>query len=54
LIGDATLACVGNRFDVEWVGDANLRGKEQSVGIYRVVTSGEPASVELAEGRLKA
>jgi adenylate cyclase len=51
LIGDATLAYVGDRFEVEWVGEANLKGKEQTVGIYRVVTASETGAAILAEGR---
>jgi adenylate cyclase len=51
LIGDATLAYVGDRFEVEWVGEANLKGKEQTVGIYRVVTASETGAAIPAEGR---
>lgn len=49
LIGDATLACLGDAFEVEWVGDVGLKGKEQTVGIYRVVTSKDTAVTAFAE-----
>lgn len=49
LIGDATLACLGDAFEVEWVGDVGLKGKEHTVGIYRVITSREAKVAAFAE-----
>ena len=36
-IGETTLRHLGDRFETERVGDVRLKGKEQPVGIYRVV-----------------
>lgn len=37
LIGETTLSHIGDQFEAEWVGAANLKGKEQKVEIYRVL-----------------
>ena len=37
LIGESTLEYLGDRFETEWVGNASLKGKEQAVGIFRVL-----------------
>jgi class 3 adenylate cyclase len=36
-IGEPTLRRLADRFEVERVGEAALKGKEQSVAIYRVI-----------------
>lgn len=36
-VGEPTLTRLGDRFETERVGDANLKGKTQTVGIYRVL-----------------
>jgi adenylate cyclase len=42
LIGETTLHRLGSRFETESVGDVNLRGKEHTVGIHRVVGRRQP------------
>ncbi len=37
LIGEPTLGHLGEQFETEWVGNVGLKGKEQKVGIYRVL-----------------
>jgi adenylate cyclase len=37
LIGETTLQCIGERFQVESVGHAHLKGKHANVMIYRVI-----------------
>jgi adenylate cyclase len=37
IIGESTLACLGDEFETARVGDVSLKGKEQRVGIYRVI-----------------
>jgi adenylate cyclase len=37
LVGAPTLSLLGNMFEVEWVAEAHLKGKEQLVGIYRIL-----------------
>jgi adenylate cyclase len=37
LIGETTLVRLGDRFVTERVGDVSLKGKERTVGIYRVI-----------------
>jgi hypothetical protein len=36
-VGEPTMARLGDRFETELVGDVSLKGKTQSVGIYRVL-----------------
>ena len=50
LIGDTTLAHLGNRFETEYVANLALKGKQQKVDVYRVIgrASGTAATVELA------
>jgi adenylate cyclase len=33
LVGDTTMACLDDGFQADWVGDLNLKGKEQTVGV---------------------
>jgi adenylate cyclase len=54
LVGDTTVACLGGRFDTEWVGDLSLKGKEQTVGVYRVITHRAGAAPEILQGRQQA
>ncbi len=37
LVGESTLAYLGDQFETEWVGDLSLKGKEHPVGAYRVL-----------------
>ena len=37
LIGESTLAYLGSRFETERIGDVSLKGKVQTVGVYRVI-----------------
>jgi adenylate cyclase len=37
IIGESTLTCLGDEFETARVGDVSLKGKEQRVGIYRVI-----------------
>jgi adenylate cyclase len=37
LIGETTLAMLGDRFATEAVGEVSLKGKEHIVGVYRVI-----------------
>ncbi|PYN14373.1 MAG: hypothetical protein DME06_05035 [Candidatus Rokuibacteriota bacterium] len=37
LIGERTRRCLGEEFEMEHVGDVSLKGKEQSVAVYRVI-----------------
>ena len=37
LIGDTTLARVGDRFKTEPLGDVALKGKDHAVGVHRVI-----------------
>jgi len=43
LVGAPTLSLLGNMFEVEWVAEAHLKGKEQLVGIYRVLGQRSPS-----------
>jgi adenylate cyclase len=43
LIGETTLAHLGDRFETQRVGDVSLKGKEQRVGVYWVVGRRHPA-----------
>ena len=45
LIGASTLDHLGTMFHAEWVAEAHLKGKEQLVGIYRIVGQ-RPASIQ--------
>ena len=50
LIGDTTLAHLGNRFETEYVANLALKGKQQKVDVYRVIgrASGAAATLEPA------
>jgi adenylate cyclase len=37
LIGESTLVYLGDQFETERVGDVSLKGKAQTVGVYRVI-----------------
>ena len=37
IIGESTLACLGEEFETARVGEVSLKGKEQRVGIYRLI-----------------
>jgi adenylate cyclase len=37
IIGEPTLACLGDEFETARVGEVSLKGKEQRVGIYRLI-----------------
>lgn len=45
LVGASTLGHLGTMFHAEWVAEAHLKGKEQLVGIYRIVGQ-RPASIQ--------
>jgi adenylate cyclase len=54
LIGDTTLAYLGNRFETEYVANLSLKGKQRKVDVYRVIgraltdaTTAEAASQEV-------
>ena len=52
LIGEPTLGYVGDRFETERVGDVILKGKEHTVGVYRVIgRASEPRAEALSEER---
>ena len=52
LIGEPTLGYVGDRFETERVGDVTLKGKEHTVGVYRVIgRASEPRAEALSEER---
>jgi len=48
LIGETTLAVLGDRFKTEAVGEVALKGKAHRVGIYRVVGRAAPIVGEAA------
>jgi adenylate cyclase len=56
LIGDTTLAYLGNRFETEYVANLALKGKQQKVDIYRVIgpTSPDAATVEITSREVRA
>ncbi len=37
IIGEPTLSCLGDEYETAKVGDVSLKGKEQRVGMYRVI-----------------
>jgi adenylate cyclase len=43
LVGETTLAYLGERFEAQRVGDVTLKGKEQRVGVYWVVGRRHPS-----------
>ena len=49
LIGERTRRCLGEEFETEHVGDVSLKGKEQSVAVYRVVARAGASSRALTE-----
>jgi adenylate cyclase len=40
-VGETTVRWLGGDFETEWVGDVSLKGKEHTVGIYRVIGRAE-------------
>lgn len=50
LIGETTLCHLGDQFETERVGDVSLKGKEQRVGIYRVLGRAQARSEALSQG----
>jgi adenylate cyclase len=38
LIGETTLQYLDDRFETQWVGEVRLKGKEQKVPVYRVMS----------------
>lgn len=49
LIGETTLAYLGDQFKTERVGDVSLKGKEHKVGVYRVI--GRTGTLSTPPGR---
>jgi adenylate cyclase len=41
LIGETTLQYLDDRFETQWVGEVRLKGKEEEVSVYRVVSDKE-------------
>jgi len=37
LIGETTMRYLGGRIETDWVGDFSLKGKQQKIGVYRVI-----------------
>ncbi|HEY7203075.1 MAG TPA: adenylate/guanylate cyclase domain-containing protein [Methylomirabilota bacterium] len=56
LIGDTTLAHLGNRFETEYVANLALKGKQQRVDVYRVIGPASPdaATAEIASREVRA
>lgn len=54
LIGQATLAYLDGRFQAEPVGEVALKGKERTVGVYRILGRvSRPAVLDVAEAVVK-
>jgi adenylate cyclase len=49
LIGETTLSYVADRFETDRVGDFSLKGKEHTVGVYRVLGRARGAQAALAQ-----
>jgi adenylate cyclase len=52
LIGETTALLLGDRYRTEWIGDVSLKGKEQTVGVYRLITRMGADAEAPAGGRL--
>jgi adenylate cyclase len=49
LIGETTMRYLGGRIETDWVGDFSLKGKQQKIGVYRVIGRSRVDRTILAE-----